>query len=72
MQNQFERELLKTLKSIDGTLKRIEKSMNDEEKQHTTICNAVSHALNGKKYKPIHSAAEQQNHTQISDTEFLQ
>ena len=44
MQSQFERELLKTLKSIDGTLKRIEKSMNDEEKQHTTICNAVSHA----------------------------
>lgn len=41
MQSQFERELLKTLKSIDGTLKRIEKSMNDEEKQHTTICNAV-------------------------------
>ena len=27
MQSQFERELLKTLKSIDGTLKRIEKSM---------------------------------------------
>lgn len=48
MQNQFERELLKTLKSIDGTLKRIEKSMNVEEKQHTTIYNAVSHALNGK------------------------
>ncbi len=48
MQNQFERELLKTLKSIDGTLKRIEKSMNDEEKKHTTICNAVSHALKGE------------------------
>lgn len=48
MQSQFERELFKTLKSIDGTLKRIEKSMNDEEKQHTTICNAVSHALKGE------------------------
>ena len=47
MQNQFERELLKTLKSIDGTLKRIEKSMNDE-KQHMTICNAVSHAMKGE------------------------
>ena len=48
MQSQFERELLKTLKSIDGTLKRIEKSMNDDEKQHTTICNAVSHAMKGE------------------------
>lgn len=44
MQSQFERELLKTLKSIDGTLKRIEKSMNDDEKNHLTICNAVMHA----------------------------
>jgi hypothetical protein len=48
MQSQFERELLKTLKSIDGTLKRIEKSMNDDEKQHMTICNAVSHAMKGE------------------------
>lgn len=48
MQSQYERELLKTLKSIDGTLKRIEKSMNDEEKHHTTICNAVSYALKGE------------------------
>lgn len=48
MQSQFERELLKTLKSIDGTLKRIEKSMNDEEKHHMTICNAVSHAMKGE------------------------
>lgn len=72
MQTQFERELLKALKSIDGTLKRIEKSMDDEEKQHTTIYNAVSHALNGKKYKPIHSDAEPQSHTQISDIELLQ
>lgn len=48
MQSQFERELLKTLNSIDGTLKRIENSMNDEEKQHTAICNAVSHALKGE------------------------
>ena len=35
MQIQFERELLKTLKSIDGTLKRIEKSVKDEEKKLT-------------------------------------
>ena len=50
MQSQFERELLKTLKSIDGTLKRIEKSMNDDEKNHLTICNAVRHAQSGNKY----------------------
>ena len=48
MQSQFERELLKNLKSIDGTLKRIEKSMNDEEKKLTIICNAVSHELKGE------------------------
>lgn len=48
MQNQFERELLKNLKSIDGTLKRIEKSMNDEEKKLTIICNAVSHEPKGE------------------------
>ena len=48
MQIQFKRELLKTLKSIDGTLKRIEKSVKDEEKQHTSICNAVSHAMKGE------------------------
>ena len=65
MQSQFERELLKTLKSIDGTLKRIEKSMNDEEKQHTTICNAVSHALNGEKYTPIQLSVLEQTDTQI-------
>lgn len=33
MQSQFERELLKTLKSIDGTLKRIEKSKKGEDIQ---------------------------------------
>lgn len=71
MQNQFERELLKTLKSIDGTLKRIEKSMNDEEKQHTTICNAVSHVLNGEKYTPIQLSVSEKTDTQISNTEFL-
>lgn len=52
MQNQFERELLKTLKSIDGTLKRIEKSMNYDEKNHLTICNAVMHAQRGNNYFP--------------------
>lgn len=71
MQNQFERELLKTLKSIDGTLKRIEKFMNDEEKQHMTICNAVSHAMNGEKYTSIQLSVSEQTDTQISNTEFL-
>lgn len=71
MQNQFERELLKTLKSIDGTLKRIEKSMNNEEKHHINICNAVSHALNGEKYTPIQLSVSEQTDTQISNTEFL-
>lgn len=71
MLSQYEKELLKTLKSIDGTLKRIEKSMNDEEKQHTIICNAVSHALNGEKYTPIQLSVLEQTDTQISNTEFL-
>lgn len=48
MQSQYEKELLKTLKSIDSTLKRIEKSVKNEEKQHTTICNAVSYAMKGE------------------------
>lgn len=53
MQSQYEKELLKTLKSIDGTLKKIEKSINNDEKHHLNICNAVSHALKGKRYTPI-------------------
>lgn len=72
MQSQFERELLKTLKSIDGTLKRIEKSMNNEEKHHINICNAVSHALSGEKYTPIQLSVSEQTDTQISNTEFFQ
>lgn len=54
MQSQYEKELLKTLKSIDSTLKRIEKSMNDDEQNHLTICNAVMHALRGCNYFPYH------------------
>lgn len=48
MQSQYEKELLKTL----STLKRIEKSMNDDEKNHLTICNAVMHAQRGNNYFP--------------------
>ena len=55
MQSQYEKELLKTLKSIDGTLKKIEKSINNDEKHHLNICNAVSHALKGERYTPIQS-----------------
>lgn len=65
MLNQYEREVTKTLKSIDGTLKRIEKIMNNEGKQHETICNAVSHALNGEKYEPIHLDSEQEINGQV-------
>ena len=43
------KKLLNTLKSIDGTLKRIEQKM-DSEKQHEVIKEAVSHALLGEKY----------------------
>lgn len=45
------KKLLNTLKSIDGTLKRIEQKLNDE-KQHEVVKEAVSHALLGDKYKP--------------------
>lgn len=42
------KKLLNTLKSIDGTLKRIEQKM-DSGKQHDVIKEAVSHALLGEK-----------------------
>lgn len=44
-------EMLNTLKSIDGTLKRIEQSVS-EEKQHEVIKEAVSHAMVGERYEP--------------------
>lgn len=44
-----EKELLKTLKSIESTLKRIEQSLS-QEKQHNVIKEAVSHAVLGEKY----------------------
>lgn len=65
MQSQYEKELLKTLKSIDGTLKKIEKSINNDEKHHLNICNAVSHALKGERYTPIQSDDLVQADTQI-------
>lgn len=43
--------VLNTLKSIDGTLKRIEQSLNAEN-QHVVIKDAISHAFIGDKYKP--------------------
>lgn len=49
------KEMLNTLKSIDSTLKRIEQSINNDEKHHLNICNAVSHALKGERYTPIRS-----------------
>lgn len=49
MDKQDERKLLNTLKSIDGTLKRIEQSIA-AEKQHEVIQEAVSQAMMGKKY----------------------
>lgn len=42
--------VLNTLKSIDGTLKRIEQSLNAEN-QHEVIKDAISHAFIGDKYK---------------------
>lgn len=45
------KEMLNTLKSIDGTLKRIEQS-GSEEKQHEVIKEAVSHAMAGERYEP--------------------
>ena len=43
------KELLNTLKSIDGTLKRIEQILS-AEKLHEVIKEAVSHAMLGEKY----------------------
>ena len=65
MQSQYEKELLKTLKSIDRTLKKIEKSINNDEKHHLNICNAVSHALKGERYTPIQLDDLAQTDTQI-------
>lgn len=45
MEPRDEKKLLNTLKSIDGTLKRIEQRLTHEE-----IKKAVSHALLGEKY----------------------
>lgn len=49
MEYRNEVELLKTLKSIDGTLKRIEQLLA-VERQHEVIKEAVSHAMMGEKY----------------------
>ena len=65
MQSQYEKELLKTLKINDGTLKKIEKSINNDEKHRLNICNAVSHALKGERYTPIQSDDLVQTDTQI-------
>ena len=65
MQKKKKKELLKTLKSIDGTLKKIEKSINNDEKHRLNICNAVSHALKGERYTPIQSDDLVQTDTQI-------
>ena len=65
VQSQYEKELLRTLKSIDGTLKKIEKSINNDEKHHLNICNAVSHALKGERYTPIQSDDSGRIDTQI-------
>ena len=49
LEKQDEEKLLNTLKSIDGTLKRIEQSLLAEN-QHIVIKEAVSHAMMGEKY----------------------
>lgn len=49
MEKQGEEKLLTTLKSIDGTLKRIEQLLSTEN-QHSVIKEAVSHAMMGEKY----------------------
>lgn len=49
MEYRKEIELLDTLKSIDGTLKRIEQLLSAEN-QHEVIKNAVSHTMLGEKY----------------------
>ena len=50
MDKQDERKMLNTLKSIDGTLKRIEQDLS-AEKQHKVIKDAVSHAMLGDENK---------------------
>lgn len=60
MDKQDERKLLNTLRSIDGTLKRIEQALA-AEKQHEVIKEAVSHAMLGEKY----------NSTSQSDGEYI-
>lgn len=49
MEKQDERKLLTTLKSIDGTLKRIEQLLAADN-QHEIIKDAVSHAMMGEKF----------------------
>lgn len=49
LEKQDEEKLLNTLKSIDGTLKRIEQSLLAEN-QNIVIKEAVSHAMMGEKY----------------------
>lgn len=62
MDKQDERKLLNTLKSIDGTLKRIEQILS-ADKQHEVIKEAVSHAMLGEKYNST-------NYMQISNIEM--
>lgn len=49
LKKQDEKKLLNTLKSIDGTLKRIEQSLSAENR-YSVIKEAVSHAVMGEKY----------------------
>lgn len=49
MEKQDKKKLLNTLKSIDGTLERIEQSLLAEN-QHIVIKEAVSHVMMGDKY----------------------
>ena len=64
------KEMLNTLKSIDGTLKRIEQSVS-EEKQHEVIKEAVSHAMVGERYEPTPKDFSQQNRMPLLNTELL-
>ena len=49
LEKQDEKKLLNTLKSIDGTLKRIEQLLAAES-QHEIIKDAVSHVMMGEKF----------------------
>lgn len=49
MEKQDEKKLLTTLKSIDCTLKRIER-LFAADRQHEVIKYAVSHAMMGERY----------------------